>query len=1041
MGDGDVPPKETFDDEGDGGWRTSWTREGPYKQDLDNETDPKEKKKIEEKIDRWFKQGGVDWRYGYTKHVAFIIIKFAQAVVTKTDLPEKIKTMTESGMGTVLEAQAYARAALEVLVTAGKFDVFDKCVLPIRQRPNGAIPRAFLGSDVAESGEGLGFKQNRLRRYLRHPGVVPKSRLLNWATYSTKGSRVFDGLNSWFYSIKYDGYSAIWTGTKLVTANGRQTVYTMPKEMRDRLSEIRMPLIGELIIVQEPNAERYVTKEALQAVVHMGAPLTPTARKVAKRMVFMVYDTPSTSLRFEKFSARLEVLKKTLVHYVAGEPRPFKIKYGDHIELVEQVRVSAARGKASARNFEPGKGRASIEATLSAALLAATATENEGLMLTPDEPYLQLYTEKHRRIKLKLLYQFSVTPSLEAEDTPHWYSASNADEEEDEVQGDLDEIRPVGKVKVQFTDAHGKTIDTKINIENDLWFDTGSYKDRPFRVRLARHRWGFHLLYTREATAVEDTRRSISIDDYASFVRPKAVGDFVRKFALETRLLADSDKDLALSPDPDGAADLYALFSARLMHAKVLAKSGRPHFPAHPMPPPSDDDLLFLRPFGALETVTGPFLGEASVTEVRQLVREASLMAEQYNLKTQPYNEWLCQLHRAYESREIRRDGELGKSLWDETVEDERTLAPPEDGIEGYFTSRLQSLPGDPIDCYVRDYEHPHLTDSGRYVIYKLRHIDEAPAKVSFYAPAEVEEEYFVPYETRDLPPRMVKNKLRGESLVTNSILLDGKPLSKLELSRLRALCKTKYLETANPVPPTAGTWDSGILFNYVFSQPLRDNGDYQKDVIEALIKGAKGEAESAAVAEVPVTVDDNAAVPAADESNEYALIQYGTRGLERINDDDRGGYMFYLAKIVDGTVYYSDFGTDTQPKPIPVPVSTNFGETGYRLRLDQSNPVGGGKITNRPSYGLKTYINQATAAKYNESFKSGKFIGAPPFEFTLSTANGLMSYSVTSIFLNEIEKEALGRGRRGQPSDYELYFRNEANKGGSDWQKFNLSQ
>ena len=354
MGDGAVSPNGSYDDEGDDGWRTSWSREGPYKQGLENAPE-EEKKKIEEKIDRWFKQGGVDWRYGYTKHVAFIIIKFAQAVVTETELPQDIKTMTESGMGTVLDAQKHARAALDALVKAGKFEVFDKCVLPIRQRPNGAIPRAFLGSDVAESGEGLGFKQNRLRRYLRHPGVVPKSRLLNWATYSTKGSRVFDGLNSWFYSIKYDGYSAIWTGTKLVTANGRQTVYTMPKEMRDRLSEIRMPLIGELIIVQEPNAERYVTKEALQAVVHMGAPLTPTARKVAKRMVFMVYDTPSTSLRFQKFSARLEVLKKTLVHYVAGEPRQYKVKYGDHIELVEQCRVSAARGKASARNFEPGR--------------------------------------------------------------------------------------------------------------------------------------------------------------------------------------------------------------------------------------------------------------------------------------------------------------------------------------------------------------------------------------------------------------------------------------------------------------------------------------------------------------------------------------------------------------------------------------------------------------------------------------------------------------------------------------------------------------
>jgi hypothetical protein len=310
---------------------------------------------------------------------------------------------------------------------------------------------------------------------------------------------------------------------------------------------------------------------------------------------------------------------------------------------------------------------------------------------------------------------------------------------------------------------------------------------------------------------------------------------------------------------------------------------------------------------------------------------------------------------------------------------------------------------------------------------------------VSFYAPAEVEEEYFVPSKTTDLPPRMVKNKLRGESLVTNSTMLNGETLSNPQLGRLRALCKTKYLETANPVPPTAGTWDSGILFNYVFSQPLSTNGDYQKDVIKELIAKAKVEADSAAVAEIPVPVDDSADEPAAEQSNEYALLQYGNR--TSYSSNELKGYVFYLAKIVDGTGYYSDSGVDRQPPPVQL--SDNFGETGYRLRLDQANPVGGGKITNLPSDGLKTYINQATGAKYNESFKSKKFQGAPPFEFTLSTANGSTTYSVTSIFLNEIEKEALGRGRRGQkqPLDFELYFRNEASDGGSDWQKFNLSQ
>ena len=113
---------------------------------------------------------------------------------------------------------------------------------------------AFLGGDVAESGEGLGFMKNKLSRYLRHPAIIPKATLLGWATYKSNET-VLNGYKGWYYSIKYDGWSAIWTGTKLVTANGRQTITTMPEKMQNALLSVQYPLVGELVLMSRQRGQ------------------------------------------------------------------------------------------------------------------------------------------------------------------------------------------------------------------------------------------------------------------------------------------------------------------------------------------------------------------------------------------------------------------------------------------------------------------------------------------------------------------------------------------------------------------------------------------------------------------------------------------------------------------------------------------------------------------------------------------------------------------------------------------------------------------
>lgn len=768
-------------------WEWAWDEYGPFREEYDtlkkrSQTAEvkKKKKEIELCVSKFT---SIEWCYGYTKHVAYIIVKFTEAIMGD-------RNTAESAMGTTKQAREKALKCLKQLEGIGRFNDFDTCVLPIRKRKHGTIPRAFLGSDVKESGEGLGFNANRLRRYLSHPAVVPKAELLNWANYADKGTRALRRFNDWYYSIKYDGYSAIWTGTKLVTANGRQTVYTMPRRMRDCLTAIRVPLVGELVLVQKKGAPVYTTKEALQAVVHAGGDVSRKTKEVAERMVFMVYDTPATDTREMNFTERQEYLKTVLVRLRGGMKYELTAAI-DHVELVKQMKVGSMSANEDVRRILGHLlGRVRQENVLAAALLAATATEHEGLMLTPDKPYLLLFSKDFRRVKLKLLYTFRVRPN---EEPAAWFATGS------QVQTrSLDTIRPMRRATITMTDAHGDDIRATINIEDSVWFDAAKRRtDRPFHVRLARHRWGYHLVYAKED---EDT----TIANFRRLIRPYEVGDLLNQ--LVGPLLDDFARHIE-PEDLDGSIDLYCLFSSRMMHAKALSRrddglrlgGGRPHYPVHP---PVQDLSKGEREFGnSVDVISGTFLGETSSAEVRELVRQASMLAEQSNLRQQPYNEWLCRIHRAYESSTIE-------------FETERVLETASYTVTGRYCSRLPAWPGKPLVYYQRDYTMWHLSETpDKHSVYKLFRYDAAPQDGPMYEPPENDSKYFLPDGGQLLESRVDKNALDGGDPTGGAVYIDDFGRDKQRRLGLAVRPLMDDLELEN-----AAVWDPKVSLNFALA-------------------------------------------------------------------------------------------------------------------------------------------------------------------------------------------------------------------------------
>lgn len=843
-------------------WHKYWSEYGPDQERYDELSPPSATKTDEERdelqqiIDdkkEWDRNGGVDYLYGYTKHVAVVIAHFCIDVeLGKDNLDPGAAGVFESMLAggaieswndlgdnveyrinklTVPDVRIVAKGMLIQLEAKGMFDTFDECVLPIKPRPHGTVPRAFLGSDVAESGEGLGFMENKLRRYLRHPGMVPKSQLLNWDSYERQGSEKGELANKigWFYSIKYDGWSAIWTGTKLVTANGRQTITAMPEAMQSALLSVRSPLVGEIVIMQRPDGSQVYTKERLQAIVRGNRTADKAGRdEIAKRIVFMVYDTPSTELAFENFEGRKNELEKLLTH---SDGTPFTVKE-DRVALVEQIKVSGIAGR-------PGYQQ------LGEALLAATATEHEGVMLTPNKPYLALYTGKYKRRKLKPLFQFSVFPEQRT-------AEKDGTDEPVPVSG----ARFLNSITVNIDNLpapfqkRGDPSKMKINLEGGAWIEPKGQ----LCIRLSKHRWGFCPVVTSVIKSkAYETLKSIALD---TGVEIDSFEELTPYAIMHPREMQEAWRAVAGTRATTSSNQLWNLVANHFIHPSVFDSHGRPQYPTYA---PSDE---ILDPPIAHKL----FYGEMSSETVRGLVREASMLAERS--PKQPYNEWLCRIHRAYENQ----------SLWRTTVRANSSLADPPLRLKVRARSRLPLIPFERFQpYYILDVDS---TPQKRNSVYKLITLDVVPESGPMFEEL-LRDWYYVPEGETDLPPRIlymefdIISKAKIVSWKNNSADLINKGFNFAAARRVN-------------FTPSSSKKAKAAMKNYVLSLIERDDATW--DVVEAA---------------------ENTQPPGFD-GERYALIAYGPE--------------FYLAQKVST---YWEYGDGTRQRtPVQIaPGSTTDDE------------------------------------------------------------------------------------------------------------------
>lgn len=630
----------------------------------------------------------IDRLYGYRKHVLVIIADFGRDYCKQNEVDWDFEEITETQVKrmTAKDARDHAFERLQRLAEITALDLFDTCVLPIKPRPHGRLPRAFLGSDLAWSREGLGYHENRLRHYLKHPNVVPKAKPLSWDDYNAAAP--FSGYDKYFYSIKYDGYSAIWTGTKLVTANGRQPVITMSKEMQDALFLVPFPLVGELIAVTIDGGEQF-TKESLQAVVHSG--LSDTTSGVARRMVFMVYDTPSPLYAEETFSGRRKLLEEKLRN---REGEVFTAEK-NRVQLVQQYKVFEMRKK----------GQLTTSDVICNALYAATAAGLEGLMLTPDVKYMQLHSDKTRRVKVKPMFRFW---------TPVPESAKVAESLP----------RPVNKISFNYDDkARGIPRTFKLNIEGNVFVST----NKSIEVQLAKHRWGYHPIVH------ERCQPNVKSTGFEALVKPTGLA----LKAAEYKLTANALKRDRLIATED--QELHRLISARLINPEVISDSGRPHYLTLVKESFFDDYS------GVVTRHT--FRGEATTEEIINQVRKASILAERGNRGEKTYNEWLCMLHRAYSKPQ--------DTAWPLEQPGSRQI------IKLTPVQRVKIKPGESVAYYELDFTS---AEGGEYHIYKLTRYDNAPNSGALYdSPQHGNVYYTVAENEQNLPYRVTSDEVKIE--------------------------------------------------------------------------------------------------------------------------------------------------------------------------------------------------------------------------------------------------------------------------------------
>jgi len=194
--------------------------------------------------------------------------------------------------------------------------------------------------------------------------------------HKTTGKPVIPDPQGWWKSEKYDGYRAIWTGTKFISRNGNE--FMAPSWFK-QLMPSTVPMDGEL----------WVGRQSFEL---MGG----IRRKVPKDEVwvhvqYLVFDLPTVSQPFEIRKDLIEILATTLSVY-ASQCRT-------HLPTSVQKKLPTRWTPVKAVHHAKVKSRAQLEKDLTAIVKKG----GEGLMIRQPG---SLYEKKRSKTLLKLKKAF-----------------------------------------------------------------------------------------------------------------------------------------------------------------------------------------------------------------------------------------------------------------------------------------------------------------------------------------------------------------------------------------------------------------------------------------------------------------------------------------------------------------------------------------------------------------------------------------------------------------------------------------------------------